>query len=250
MTVEDYVSNQVRTHAARDGGHDEEHSGTSANWLNRLRAAVLGADDGIVSTAGLVVGVAGATSSRATILTAGLAGVVAGAMSMGAGEYVSVSSQRDTEQAALRQERRELADNPDGERDELAQMYVDRGLSPATAAQVALELHANDPLRAHAEIELGISPDDVANPWGAAITSLIAFALGSILPLLAIVLTPTPWRVPVTFAAVLFALALTGSLSARFGGGSSGRAVTRLLVGGALAMIVTYGIGRLVGHVV
>jgi vacuolar iron transporter family protein len=241
------LSNPLRDHAVRDSGHAEEHAGTGADWLNRLRAAVLGADDGIVSTAGLVVGVAGATSDRGTILTAGLAGVVAGAMSMAAGEYVSVSSQRDTEQAALRQEKRELASNPVGERDELAELYVERGLTPGLARKVADELHEHDALRAHAEIELGISPDDHANPWSAAITSLVAFTLGSVLPLLAIVLTPTAWRVPVTFVAVLVALAVTGSLSARFGGGSRRRAVTRLVVGGALAMLVTYGVGQFVG---
>jgi vacuolar iron transporter family protein len=244
------VSNPLRDHAVRDGGHTEQHGGTGADWLNRLRAGVLGADDGIVSTAGLVVGVAGATSDRGTILTAGLAGVVAGAMSMAAGEYVSVSSQRDTEQAALRQERRELAHDPEGERQELAAMYVERGLSPALAQQVASELHQHDPLRAHAEIELGIDPDGGANPWSAAIVSLIAFTLGSVLPLLAIVLTPTAWRVPVTFVAVLVALAVTGSLSARFSGGSRRRAVARLVVGGALAMLATYAVGHLVGRAV
>ena len=242
------MSNPLRDHAARDKGHEEEHSGTGADWLNRLRAGVLGADDGIVSTAGLVIGVAGATADRAAILTAGLAGVAAGAMSMAAGEYVSVASQRDTEQAALRQERRELAHNPEGERAELAQMYVDRGLAPELADEVSAQLTAHDALGAHAEIELGIRTDDIANPWTAAITSLIAFTLGSILPLLAISLPPAPWRVPVTFVAVLIALAVTGSLSARFGGGSTGRSVTRLVVGGALAMLVTFGIGKLVGQ--
>jgi VIT1/CCC1 family predicted Fe2+/Mn2+ transporter len=242
------VSNQLRDHAIRDSGHTETHSGGGANWLNRLRAGVLGADDGIVSTAGLVVGVAGATSNRNSILVAGLAGIVAGAMSMGAGEYVSVSSQRDTEQAALRQERLELEENPEGEMMELAALYVQRGLSPAVAKQVAAELHAHDALRAHAEVELGISPDDVASPWGAALTSFVAFVLGSILPVLAIVLTPTAWRVPVTFVAVIVALAATGSLSARIGGGSTRRAVGRLVAGGALAMLVTYGIGQLVGQ--
>ena len=151
------MSKPLRDHAARDA-HAEEHSSTGADWLNRLRAAVLGADDGIVSTAGLVIGVASATDNRTAIITAGLAGVAAGAMSMAAGEYVSVSSQRDTEQAALRQERRELAHNPAGEMAELAQMYVDRGLSVPLAEQVAKELTAHDALRAHAEVELGINP--------------------------------------------------------------------------------------------
>lgn len=242
------MSNPLRDHAARDKGHVEEHAGTGADWLNRLRAAVLGADDGIVSTAGLVIGVAGATADRAAILTAGLAGVAAGAMSMAAGEYVSVASQRDTEQAALRQERRELAHNPEGERAELAQMYVQRGLTPELADEVSAQLTAHDALAAHAEVELGIRTDDIASPWTAAITSLVSFALGSILPILAITLTPTPWRVPVTFAAVLIALALTGSLSAHFGGGSHRRSVVRLVVGGALAMLVTYGIGKLIGQ--
>ena len=240
------MSKPLRDHAARDA-HAEEHASTGADWLNRLRASVLGADDGIVSTAGLVIGVASATGNRTAILTAGLAGVAAGAMSMAAGEYVSVSSQRDTEHAALRQERRELARNPEGEMAELAQMYVDRGLSRPVAEQVAKELTAHDALRAHAEVELGITPDDVVSPWNAAITSMLAFLVGSLLPLLAI-LTPAPWRIPLTFVAVLFALAVTGAVSARLGGSPRGRAVLRLVVGGALAMIVTYGIGRLVGN--
>jgi VIT1/CCC1 family predicted Fe2+/Mn2+ transporter len=241
------MSKPLRDHAARDA-HFEEHASTGADWLNRLRAAVLGADDGIVSTAGLVIGVASATHSRTAILIAGLAGVAAGAMSMAAGEYVSVSSQRDTEQAALRQERRELAHNPVGEMAELAQMYVDRGLSVPLADQVAKELTEHDALRAHAEVELGITPDDVVSPWNAAITSMLAFLVGSLLPMLAI-LTPSGWRIPLTFVAVLVALGVTGSLSARLSGTHRGRAVLRLMVGGALAMVVTYGIGRLVGHV-
>jgi VIT1/CCC1 family predicted Fe2+/Mn2+ transporter len=240
------MSKQLRDHAARDA-HAEEHSSTGADWLNRLRAAVLGADDGIVSTAGLVIGVASATDNRTAILTAGLAGVAAGAMSMAAGEYVSVSSQRDTEQAALRQERRELAHNPEGERAELAQMYVDRGLSVPLAEQVAKELTAHDALRAHAEVELGITPDDVVSPWNAAITSMVAFLVGSLLPLAAI-LTPSGWRIGLTFVAVLVALAITGSLSARLSGTHRGRAVVRLMAGGALAMVVTYAVGRLVGQ--
>lgn len=244
------MSNKLREHAQRDAGHVEEHSGTGADWLNRLRAAVLGADDGIVSTAGLVIGVAGATANRTAILTAGLAGLAAGAMSMAAGEYVSVASQRDTEQAALRQERRELASNPHGEQAELAAMYVERGLSAELAAKVAAELSQRDALRAHAEIELGISPDDVASPWSAAIASFLAFTLGAVLPLLAIVLAPARVRVPVTFVTVLIALALTGALSARLSGAPRGRSVGRLVVGGALAMALTYTVGRLVGHAI
>ena len=215
---------------------------------NRLRAGVLGANDGIVSTAGLVLGVAATTVLRAPILTAGLAGLVAGAMSMGVGEYVSVSTQRDTEHAALDREREELATDPDGELEELVHMYEEKGLSSGLARQVAVELSGGDRvLEVHAEMELGITPGQTVSPWAAAIVSTVSFSIGSLLPLAAILIPPAAWRSWITFVAVLVALALTGSVSARLGGANRGKAVVRVLVGGALAMAITYGIGRLIG---
>ncbi|MEV0080885.1 VIT family protein [Nocardia neocaledoniensis] len=223
----------------------EPHAEGLASRLNWLRAGVLGANDGIVSTAGLVVGVAATTNDSTTILAAGVAGLVAGAISMAAGEYVSVSTQRDSEKALLAKERRELADFPDYELAELTEIYEAKGLSPATARQVAEELTAHDAFTAHAEAELKLDPDELTNPWAAAGSSAIAFTCGALLPLLAIVLPPAQWRVPVTFVAVVVALALTGSLSARLGGSRRGRAVLRVVVGGALAMAITYAIGTL-----
>lgn len=229
-------------------GHaDEPHAGGTASKLNWLRAGVLGANDGIVSTAGLVVGVAATTTARSTILTAGIAGLTAGAVAMALGEYVSVSSQRDTERALLDKERRELAEDPESELHELAAIYQAKGLSAQTAQQVAEELTAGDVFAAHAHAELGIDPDELTNPWHAAVASAIAFGLGALLPVLAIVLPPAAVRIPVTFVVVLLALAATGSLSAHVGGASHGRAVARIVAGGALAMAVTFGIGQLLG---
>ena len=225
----------------------EPHRAGLAGRLNWLRAGVLGANDGIVSTAGLVVGVAGATTSATAILTAGIAGLSAGAVSMALGEYVSVSSQRDTERSLLAKERNELATAPDVELAELTAIYVAKGLRPETAQQVAVELTERDALVAHAEAELGISPDELTNPWHAAGASALAFTLGALLPLIAILLPGPGIRVPVTFAVVLLALAATGALSARLGESRPAPAVARLVVGGALAMAVTYGLGQLVG---
>ncbi|MDJ0382936.1 VIT family protein [Streptomyces sp. G-G2] len=215
--------------------------------LNWLRAGVLGANDGIISTAGLVVGVAGATTSRSAILAAGVAGLLAGALSMAAGEYVSVSSQRDSERAALELERRELADQPEAELAELAGLLVARGLSEDVAREAAEQLTARDALRAHARVELGINPDELANPWHAALASLVAFTAGALLPLLAIVLPDAGWRVPVTVGAVLGALTLCGWVSARLGASPVPRAVARNVAGGALAMAVTYVVGTWLG---
>jgi VIT1/CCC1 family predicted Fe2+/Mn2+ transporter len=224
----------------------EPHLGMTGR-LNWLRAGVLGANDGIVSTAALVVGVAGATSATAPILTAGVAGLLAGAVSMALGEYVSVSSQRDAERSLLEKERRELEDDPEAELEELTRIYEDKGLSRPTAERVAAELTAHDAFAAHAEAELGITPDDLVSPWQAAIASFVSFAVGALLPLLAILLPPAPLRIPVTFVAVLIALALTGTVGARLGGARKRRAALRVVVGGALAMAVTYGIGALLG---
>ncbi|MFQ6398608.1 VIT family protein [Nocardia sp. KC 131] len=223
----------------------EPHGEGLASRLNWLRAGVLGANDGIVSTAGLVVGVAAATTNTSSIFTAGIAGLSAGAISMAVGEYISVSTQRDSERALLAKERRELSEEPDLELAELAGIYRAKGLSADTARQVAEELTAHDAFTAHAEAELGLNPRELTSPWQAAISSAIAFTLGALLPLLAILLPPTTARIPVTFAAVLVALAVTGTVSARLGGGRRGRAVLRVVIGGALAMAITYGIGQL-----
>jgi VIT1/CCC1 family predicted Fe2+/Mn2+ transporter len=215
--------------------------------LNWLRAGVLGANDGIVSTAGLVVGVAAATTERGVIATAGIAGLVAGAVSMALGEYVSVSTQRDTERSLLDKERRELAESPAEELTELVSMYRNKGLSLSTAKLVADELTEHDAFAAHVDIELGIDPDALTNPWQAAAASALAFTLGSVLPLLAILLPPASMRIPTTFVAVLLALALTGTISARLGGSKQSKAVLRVVLGGAIAMAVTFGIGQLLG---
>lgn len=225
----------------------ESHAGGLASRLNWLRAGVLGANDGIVSTAGLVVGVAGATAERSTVLLAGLAGLVAGALSMAGGEYVSVSAQSDTERAALDLERWELEHLPEQELEELIRIYEGKGLPRDLAAAVARCLTEHDALAAHAEAELGIDPDERTNPWHAAWSSMIAFAVGAVLPLLAIVLPPLSRRVPVTVAAVTAALVLTGVVSARLGSAPPMPAVARNVGVGLLAMAVTFAVGSLVG---
>lgn len=215
--------------------------------LGWVRAGVLGANDGIVSTAGLVVGVAGATTSRSGLLVAGVAGLVAGAASMAAGEYVSVSTQRDSERALLDKERRELLEAPEEELAELAGLYVVRGLDPDLAHQVAVQLTAHGALAAHAEVELGLDPEALTSPWSAALASMLSFTVGALLPLLTILLAPPSVRVPLTVAAVAAALALTGWASAVLASSPRGRAVARNVVGGVLAMTVTYLVGALVG---
>ncbi|MCU1689433.1 MAG: protein of unknown function transrane [Pseudonocardiales bacterium] len=228
----------------------EPHDQGLAGRLNWLRAGVLGANDGIVSVAGIVVGVAGATTDRTAIATAGVAGLVAGAVSMALGEYVSVSSQRDSETALLAKERAELEQMPDEELEELAAIYQAKGLRTETAWAVARELTEHDALAAHLDAELHLDPNDIANPWQAAGASAVAFTGGAALPLVAILLPPTSWRVPVTVLAVLIALAIAGLVSARLGGGSVRRAITRVVIGGAVGLGVTYGIGSLFGAAV
>lgn len=226
--------------------HTEPHrNGSTNSKLNWLRASVLGANDGIVSIAGLVVGVAGATNNRTTIITAGIAGVLAGALSMAAGEYVSVSTQRDTEESLLAKEKWELDNMPDEELAELAEIYQEKGLSTKTATIVAKELTANDAYKAHLDAELQINPDDLTNPWHAAFASAVAFIAGSSIPMLAIVLPGSSFRVPLTFVSVIIALACTGYLSAKIGGSNPYKASVRVVIGGAVAMIVTYAIGSL-----
>ena len=225
----------------------QPHHGSVANKLNWLRAAVLGANDGIVSTAGIVIGVAAATAERGPVLTAGIAGLAAGALSMAVGEYVSVSTQRDTERALLETETRELKLQPDAELDELAALYEARGLSAETARQAATELTAHNPLAAHAELELRLDPEQLTNPWLAAISSAVSFTIGALLPLIAILLPPASTRIAITVAAVLLALAITGWVAARLGGAKPLLPILRVTIGGALAMAITFGIGHLVG---
>jgi VIT1/CCC1 family predicted Fe2+/Mn2+ transporter len=226
---------------------DEPHGAGIAGKLNWLRAGVLGANDGIVSVAAIVVGVAGATPAIAPILTAGAAGLVGGAISMALGEYVSVSSQRDSQRALIAKERRELAEQPEEELSELAGLYQAKGLSAETARAVAVELTEHDALAAHLDAELNIDEADVVSPWQAAGASALAFTIGAILPMLSILLPPANLRVPVTFASVLIALAATGTTSAYIGGSPLLRATLRVVIGGAIALAATYIIGSLLG---
>ena len=224
--------------------HLERHMVQRIGWL---RAAVLGANDGIVSTASLVVGVAAASQGRSEILLAGVAGLVAGAFSMAAGEYVSVSSQADTEAADLTRERAELATQPGVEREELASIYVARGVELGLARQVADQLMAKDAIGAHARDELGISEITTARPIQAAIASALTFAAGAALPLLAALLAPPPLIVPVVSAAAILFLAILGAVGARAGGAGMGKAVVRVTFWGALALAATAGVGALFG---
>lgn len=228
-------------------GHIEPHSPKSGQKLNWLRAAVLGANDGIVSVASIVVGVAGASNSSNFILTAGMAGLVAGALSMGVGEYISVSTQRDTEKALLEKERGELVSSPKEELEELVGIYKDKGLSEPTARKVAEELTAKDVFAAHFDAELGIDPNELTDPWNAAYASAASFFCGAIIPIIIIATSAASVRVPATFLGVLVALVITGILSAQAGGASKAKATVRVVVGGLLAMAVTFGIGSLFG---
>jgi VIT1/CCC1 family predicted Fe2+/Mn2+ transporter len=207
----------------------------------------LGANDGIVSIAALVVGVAAATSDIRTILIAGVAGIVAGSISMAAGEYVSVSSQRDSEKALIARERQELIDQPDEELLELAEIYQAKGLTASTARLVAKELTAHDAISAHLEAELGIDERGLTNPWHAAFSSALAFLAGATLPMLAITLPPDGWRIPLAFGASLLALAITGWVGARLGNSPPLRPVFRVLAGGTFALLLTWGIGTVLG---
>jgi len=227
--------------------HPESHLVSRIGWL---RAAVLGANDGIVSTASLIVGVAMASAATSEVLVAGVAGLVAGAMSMAAGEYVSVSSQSDTEHADLARERAELAIQPDFEREELARIYIDRGVSPDLAHQVADQLMAKDALGAHARDELGISEVTAARPIQAALTSAATFAVGASMPLAMVLLMPQDTLVVGVSVASLLFLALLGAVGARAGGANVMKATLRVTFWGALAMALTAGIGAVFGTVV
>lgn len=234
----------ARTHAPAAG---RQTLGAQLNWL---RAGVLGANDGIVSIAGLMMGFAGASADRPHLLIAGVAGTVAGALSMGGGEYVSVSTQRDTEAAALAHEQRELDTDPEGELEQLAGFYADRGLSGELAHRVAEELTAHDPLAAHAEVQLGLDSMQRVNPWAAMWASMVSFALGAALPLLAMVFISGGTRVLATVVAVLCALTLTGVVSARLGRAPVLPAAIRNVGVGVASMGLTYAVGSWVGAVV
>ena len=220
------------------------------NRIGWLRAAVLGANDGILSTASLIVGVAAASATQNAVLIAGVAGLVAGAMSMAAGEYVSVSSQSDSEQADLARERKELSESPEFELDELAEIYVKRGVDRDLARKVSRQLMAKDALGAHAHDELGISEITAARPVQAALTSALSFSLGAALPVLIVVVSPSSVLVPIVSAASLGFLAVLGAISARVGGAHILRGAARVTFWGALAMALTAGIGKLLGTVV
>jgi len=224
--------------------HRELPRSGRAGWL---RAAVLGADDGIVSTASLVIGVAAAAASRNAVLLAGVTGLVAGAASMAAGEYVSVSSQRDTERADISRERHKLAADPESEQAELTEVYIRRGLDRELAATVAERLTTVDPLDSHVRDELGLQPGVLGRPLQASVVSALSFAVGAALPLTLMVLAPIGIRVPVTALSALALLALLGTISARLGGAGVGRAALRVTMGGGLAMALTALIGQLVG---
>jgi vacuolar iron transporter family protein len=225
--------------------HTEPHPDNISTQQNWLRATILGANDGIVSIAALVVGVASASSTPNSILVVGVAGLLAGALSMSLGEYVSVSSQRDTEKTLLEKERFELENYPEQELEELAGIYEKKGLKKETAMVVAKELTEKDAFAAHADAELHIDPNTLTNPWYAAFASAASFAVGGVVPLIAIMLPPTELRIPVAFLAVLIALVITGLFSAGVSGASKRKSTFRVVLGGGLAMAITFGIGYL-----
>jgi VIT1/CCC1 family predicted Fe2+/Mn2+ transporter len=227
--------------------HRERHRFRRVGWL---RAAVLGANDGIVSTTSLMIGVTAANASNTEVAVAGLAGLVAGAMSMAAGEYVSVSSQRDTEQADIRREQRELSTSPALELAELTQIYEKRGVDPELARRVAVQLTESDPLDAHLRDELGMTGAVPARPWQAAVVSAVSFALGAIVPLLALAVVTGDARIPVLAGVALLVLAATGAIGGRLGGAPMPRAALRVLIGGAVAMALSALAGELVGAAV
>jgi VIT1/CCC1 family predicted Fe2+/Mn2+ transporter len=216
--------------------HQDDSSSTLGDRLNWLRAGVLGANDGIVSVAGVVVGVAGASSDRQQILTAGVAALVAGALSMAGGEYVSVSTQRDTEAAAIAKETQELTEMPEEELKELAKYYESRGLSPDIAHDVATAFTRTDPLRAHAEMEFNITPGELTNPWHAALASLLAFAVGAVVPLAVVAVSPGSARIWLSVASVVLALLITGYVSAQLGRAPKQPAILRNVLVGMLTM--------------
>ena len=222
-------------------------SGRILSTLNWLRAGVLGANDGIVSTAAIIFGVAGASATHGTVMLAGIAAVAAGAMSMAVGEYVSVSTQRDLEEAELEREKIELARDPERQLAILVRLFEQRGVEPEVAAEVAREMSDKDALSVHARAELGIDPDNVTNPWAAALASMLSFLVGGAIPIAALLLSPRAIEIWVAGVAVLIAMALTGFVSARLGRTPVWRSVLRNVVGGLLALAITYGVGNVAG---
>lgn len=226
---------------------ETQDSTTITSRLNWLRAGVLGANDGIVSTASIIFGVAGAASGRSTLVLSGIAAVAAGAMSMATGEYVSVSSQKDVEEAELAREKADLEQNPIREFKRLREMLKQRGIDHDLAHQVARQLSEEDALSAHAKLGLGIDPDSVINPWHAAFASMVAFTLGGIIPVVAVLLSREDLEIWVSGAAVAFALLLSGAISAWLGGTSLVKSIIRTVIGGMLGMAITFGVGRIAG---
>lgn len=220
----------------------------NASRLNWLRAGILGANDGIVSVAATMVGVAGATTALAPLVYAGAAAVAGGAISMALGEYVSVASSSDAQRSLIARQKRLLKENPAQELEELTQIYERKGLSREMASEVANELSGHDALRAHLEAELHMSEEEVLSPWHAAIASFVAFLVGAMLPFLVAVLVPSPFKIPITFATVLIALALTGFTGAKLGDANPVRAMFRVVLGGALALTATFAIGAMLGQ--
>ncbi|WP_305996873.1 VIT1/CCC1 transporter family protein [Arthrobacter horti] len=242
------MSGQAQSEPTAQAPAGQVSRGGLAQRLNWLRAGVLGANDGIVSVAAIVVGVAGATSQQGPILAAGAAGLIGGAISMALGEYVSVSSQSDSQRALIRREEEALRTDPQGRLESLRTAYEARGLSPETARAVAEELSAKDALAAQLSARYNIDEEEIASPWHAALASALAFTLGALLPLLSILLLPAGLRIPVTFAVVLTALAATGALGAWIGGAKAPRAAVRVVIGGAVALGATFLIGSLLGQ--
>lgn len=240
---EDMTTMEIKAGTAKKSAR-----GNLAQRLNWLRAGVLGANDGIVSVAAIVVGVAGATTQQGPLLAAGAAGLIGGAISMALGEYVSVSSQSDSQRAIVRQKRTALKDDPSGELIRLKERYIAQGISPSTATLVAEELSAKDALGAHLKSEFNIDEEEIVSPWHAALASALAFTAGAILPLLAVLLLPPEIRIPLTFGVVLTALAATGAVGAWIGGASVSRAAARVVIGGALALTATFLVGSLLGQ--
>lgn len=242
----DFGNEILRTRQQRV--HVEPQSGNYSERLNKLRAAVLGANDGIVSVAATVVGVAGASADRGAIFLVAAAALSAGALSMALGEFVSVSSQKDSQKALIELETRELEEMPQEELEELVGILTERGMSPDIARAAAHDLTKHDALKAHLSFELGIDEDDIPSPTGAAIASALAFVAGAMLPILAILLPPAGIAIPITFGVVLVALAITGWLGALLGGSPHRlRAALRLVIGGALALAATFAIGSVLG---
>lgn len=232
---------------AASPANEDAQAGKIASRLNWLRAGVMGANDGIVSTAGMIVGVAGANVSEQALLAAGVAAVAAGALSMAVGEFVSVSSQRDSQRAELEHERKELADDPEYELEQLTLLIAKLGIDRDLARDAAAHLSAKDPLAAHARFELGIDPNELSNPWHAGLASLTSFLVGGLIPLLAVLLSSHSVAVMVAAVSVVAALAITGSVSAHLGRAPKMRAAMRTVTGGIVAMAISYGIGSLVG---